>query len=294
MIRTDENTVNSGLDLGNELDYMLDRSYTAASRLNYQFYLWKESLQFNLHPSIPLPKNDSTPIRIADIATGSGIWLFDLLRDPVVSRYRSLQLDGFDIDLKNAPVADWLPPKITLREFDIFGEIPPDLIGKYDVVHMRLLVLVVQKSDPLPVIERVFQMLKPGGYIQWDDLNYPDSKVVRSKTMFSSPVHDSFLEFVQSKGRNDWIMDLPHHLMERHGGFEDAQLFNYTDRPDLYKANGDQYILFLEELSARLKTGGKLEDGRNLDRMILGLAEESKLGVGLSMHRAVCVARKRV
>lgn len=31
--------INSGFNLGNELDYMLDRSYTAASRLNYQFYL---------------------------------------------------------------------------------------------------------------------------------------------------------------------------------------------------------------------------------------------------------------
>lgn len=293
MTRTDENTISSGFDLGNELDYMLDRGYTAASRLNYQFYLWKESLQFNLHPSIHLPKNDSTPLRIADVATGSGIWLFDLLRDPAVNRYRSLQLDGFDIDLKNAPVTDWLPPTITLREFNIFDELPNDLVGQYDVVHMRLLVLVVQKSNPLPIIEKVFQMLKPGGYIQWDDLNYPDSKVVKSKALTPSPAHDSFLEFVQSNGRNDWIMDLPNHLTQGHGGFEDAQLFNYTDRPELYKANGDQYILFLEELSARLKIGGKVEDGRNLDRMIRGLAEESKQGVGLSMHRAVCVARKR-
>ncbi|KAB8076139.1 hypothetical protein BDV29DRAFT_170835 [Aspergillus leporis] len=295
MARTEESTISSGFDLGNELDYMLDRSYTAASRLNYQFYLWKDSLHFNLHPTIPLPKNDSTPIHIADVATGTGIWLFDLLRDPVTSRYRSLQLDGFDIDLKNAPGAEWLPPTVTLRELDLFDEVPSDLIGQYDIVHLRLLVLVVQKSDPLPIIQKVFQMLKPGGYIQWDDLDYPDSTVVRSKALSSAstPAHNSFLEFVKSNGRNDWIMDLPNHIMGRHGGFEDAQLFHYTDRPEMYKANGDQYILFLEELSARLKRTGKTDDTRNIDRMIRGLADESKLGVGLSMHRVVCVARKK-
>lgn len=62
--------INSGFNLGNELDYMLDRSYTAASRLNYQFYLWKDTLRFNLHPSIQLPKDESTPVRIADLALG--------------------------------------------------------------------------------------------------------------------------------------------------------------------------------------------------------------------------------
>lgn len=302
MTGINESTVNSGFNLGNELDYMLDRNYTAASRLNYQFYLWKDSFQFNLHPSILLPQNnnnnnDSNPIRIADVATGTAIWLCDLIRDPAVSQYsssQSLQLDGFDIDLKNAPPAEWLPPTITLREWNIFDEVPDDLIGKYDVVHLRLLVLVVQNSDPLPIIRNIFKMLKPGGYIQWDDLNYPDSLVVKSqKAHRLTPAHDAFLTFARSNGRNDWVLDLPKHLMEGHSGFEDAQLFHYKDRPELYKANGDQYILVAEEFSARLKAAGNFDDARNIDEMVRGLAEESKQGVGLSMPRVVCVARKK-
>ncbi|GIJ84793.1 hypothetical protein Asppvi_003644 [Aspergillus pseudoviridinutans] len=296
MTKIDNSTINSGFNVGNELEYMLDRSYTAASRLNYQFYLWKDTLQFNLHQSIQLPKSDSTPIRIADLATGTGIWLLDLLRDPVVTQYTSIRLDGFDIDLTNAPPPEWLPSPITLRQLNIFDNIPSYLRGKYDVVHLRLLVLVVQNSDPLPIIHKVHQMLKPGGYIQWDDLNYPDSEIVKGNIMgdVATPAHDAFLRFAQSNGRNDWVLDLPHHLMSRHGGFEDAQLLNYTDRPELRKANGDQYILVMEEFSARLKCVGKAEDARNIDLMIRGLAEESRLGVGLSMPRAVCVARKKV
>ncbi|GFF41294.1 hypothetical protein IFM61606_05090 [Aspergillus udagawae] len=291
-----DNITKSGFNLGNELDYMLDRSYTAASRLNYQFYLWKDSLQFNLHPSIQLPKDDSTPVRIADLATGTAIWLLDLLRDPAVTRYASIRLDGFDIDLANAPLPEWLPPPITLRQLSIFETVPSDLHGKYDVVHLRLLVLVVQNSDPLPIINQAYQMLKPGGYIQWDDLNYPDSEVVKGNAMsdVATPAHDAFLRFAQSNGRNDWVLDLPYHLMSRHGGFEDAHLCNYTDRVELRKANGDQYILVMEEFSARLKCAGKMDDALNIDLMIRGLAEESRLGVGLSMPKAVCVARKKV
>ncbi|KAE8321016.1 hypothetical protein BDV39DRAFT_197985 [Aspergillus sergii] len=283
-----DNVVNSGFNLGNELDYMLDRSYTAASRLNYQFYLWKDALQFNLHPSIMLPQDISTPLWIADLATGTAIWLLDLLRDPAIAYYPSLRLHGFDIDLTNAPLPEWLPPPITLRQLDVFEDVPRDLLGRYDVVHLRLLVLVVQNSDPLPIIHRVHQMLKPGGYIQWDDLNYPDSEVVKSQAMgdVPTPAHDAFLRFAQSSGRNDWVLDLPYHLMERHGGFESAQLRNYTDRLEMRKANGDQYILVMEEFSARLKRAKKLEEAANIDVMIRGLAEESRLGVGLSMPRA--------
>ncbi|KAH3005934.1 hypothetical protein KXW60_004372 [Aspergillus fumigatus] len=260
--------INSGFNLGNELDYMLDRSYTAASRLNYQFYLWKDTLRFNLHPSIQLPKDESTP---------------------------SIRLDGFDIDLANAPLPEWLPTPITLRQLSLFETVPGDLRGNYDVVHLRLLVLVVQNSDPLPIINQAYQLLKPGGYIQWDDLNYPDGAVVKANALrdVATPAHDAFLRFARSNGRNDWVLDLPHHLMSRHGGFEDAHICNYTDRVELRKANGDQYILVMEEFSARLKRAGKMEDAHNIDLMIRGLAEESRRGVGLSMPKAVCVARKK-
>lgn len=212
-----------------------------------------------------------------------------------MARYKSIRLDGFDIDLANAPLPEWLPTPITLRQLSLFETVPGDLRGNYDVVHLRLLVLVVQNSDPLPIINQAYQLLKPGGYIQWDDLNYPDGAVVKANALrdVATPAHDAFLRFARSNGRNDWVLDLPHHLMSRHGGFEDAHICNYTDRVELRKANGDQYILVMEEFSARLKRAGKMEDAHNIDLMIRGLAEESRRGVGLSMPKAVCVARKK-
>lgn len=41
----------------------------SGTRLTAQHYLWKDALNFNLHPSIPVDRNSA---RIADVATGNG------------------------------------------------------------------------------------------------------------------------------------------------------------------------------------------------------------------------------
>lgn len=109
----------------------------------------------------------------------------------------------------------------------------------------------------------------------------------------STPVHNAFLRVVKSSGRNDWGLGLPYHLLERHGGFEITQLRNYKDQREMRKANRDQYILVMEEFPAQLKCAKKkLDDAHRIDLMIRGLVEESRLGDGSSMPRAVFVACK--
>ena len=66
-------------------------------RLNFQHYLWKETLGYSLHPSIQPLTQAST---IADVGTGTGYVLFSVdlhaIRQVVISRnrlaYRTLQL----------------------------------------------------------------------------------------------------------------------------------------------------------------------------------------------------------
>ena len=77
--------------------YMLDRNYTAAVRLNFQHYMWKAALKFNIHPSIPIPSLDQDA-HIADVGTGTAIWLAE-----VAHELPNVQLDGFDLDLAQAP-----------------------------------------------------------------------------------------------------------------------------------------------------------------------------------------------
>ncbi|KAF3480137.1 uncharacterized protein GIQ15_05484 [Arthroderma uncinatum] len=286
-----QNDVNSGFHLADGRGYMLDRGYFASSRLNFQFYLWKESLRFNLHPSISIPIESD--LRIADIATGTGLWLFDVARELPASA----QLDGFDISLANAPQKQWWPRNVTMREWNVFDDVPDALVGKYDIVHLRLLILVVENSDPRPIIRKAFKMLKPGGYIQWDDLNYPDTYVRRPSVSSSTqrtaatPAFDSLREFVYSNGRHDWVLELPEILSSE--GFESARQYNYVDRPDLAKANGDQHLLTMEEFATTLATAGNHQASEKIFNLIGEVYQESLAGVALSMPRVVSIARKQ-
>ena len=84
-------------------EFLLDRTHAVACRLNLQYYLWKEMLQYDIHPSIPISENAVT----ADVACGTGIWLIHVARE-----HPKAQLDGFDIDLTRAPFQQSLPSNV--------------------------------------------------------------------------------------------------------------------------------------------------------------------------------------
>lgn len=94
-------------------------------------------MKFHIHPSIPVAKDSC----IADIAAGTGAWLIDVAR-----QFPSASLDGFDKDLKQAPHDAWLPSNIKMKYWDVFDEVPTECIEKYDVIHLRLVILVLK--DP--------------------------------------------------------------------------------------------------------------------------------------------------
>lgn len=131
--------------------YMLDKSHSAACRLNLQFYLWKTAIGFNIHPSIPV----SESFTIADVAVGTGAWLLNVART-----LPNATFEGFDNDLSQAPHQKWLPQNVSMRHWDIFDEVPEDLVAKFDFVHVRLLVMVIE-GHPEGVIRNLFKMLKP-------------------------------------------------------------------------------------------------------------------------------------
>ena len=141
--------------------YILDRnrSHVAASRLNLQFYLWKNTLKFNIHPTI-LPSLSRNAV-IADVASGSGIWLIDVSR-----QLPKAQLNGFDNVLRQVLHQDWLSSNVKVRYWSILEDLSDALVGKYDYVHTRLLVLIVEDKNSGAIIRNLRKMLKPGGYLQ--------------------------------------------------------------------------------------------------------------------------------
>ena len=94
-------------------------------RLNLQHHLWTQSQQYLLHPGIPNVSRDE--IKVADIGTGTGIWLLDV-RNILPT---SARLHGFDINLSQCPPQSWLPNNVSMHILDIHDDLPTDLQGQY-------------------------------------------------------------------------------------------------------------------------------------------------------------------
>lgn len=113
------------------------------------------------------------------------------------------KLYGFDINLTQTPPREWLPSNVTLVHWNIFDAVPEDMYGRFNVIHVRLLILVVQNSDPSNIIRSLVKMLKPGGYLQWDDLYYPETDVKIASSSSKTSKSDELRTMVYSQGRHD-------------------------------------------------------------------------------------------
>ncbi|KAG4032390.1 hypothetical protein MFRU_007g02940 [Monilinia fructicola] len=260
-----------------------DRSHAAACRLNLQFYLWRDALGFNIDPSI-LPSLSKESV-IADVASGTGIWLIDVSR-----QFPEAQLDGFDIVLRQSPHPAWLPPNVDVKYLNILGNIPDELIGKYDYVHTRLLVLVIEQKNPRPLIRNLLKLLKPGGYLQWDELDFVNMSVKKVDPNLEAPALQQMKELSWAHGRHDWTIQLPQFLIEE--GFQNAKMEHFGDTPELTRAFNEQHLLTMEEFASSLVKLGNHEAASKYFRLIEEGYEESVAGAAFCVPRIVCVAQK--
>ena len=132
--------------------YMFMRAHQDSARLVTQHWVWLHRLRYVLHPTIPI---SDEPLKIADIGTGNAVWLIELL--PHLPE--TTQLDGFDISADYFPVKEWLPSNVKLELLDALGDLPEHLVGQYDIVHLRTLVLIVRNNDPSRLLSNLIKML---------------------------------------------------------------------------------------------------------------------------------------
>ena len=92
---------------------------------------------------------------IADVATGTGAWAFDMT-DNVAG---TVQIEGLDIDLSKTPPRWWLPSNVSFKKFDLLNEVPDELIKRYDIVHVRYIVPLVQDAKFETILGRLSSML---------------------------------------------------------------------------------------------------------------------------------------
>ncbi|CAI6336597.1 unnamed protein product [Periconia digitata] len=258
--------------------------------------MWRAQLRYDLHPSIQIPSS-SEQIRIADLGCGNGVWLTSLATDPAWQT-KTVSFHGFDIQRTHYPAATNLPANVTLGYMDVFAEdIPQEHIGVYDVVHVRAFASVVKHGDPVPVLTTSFKMLKPGGYLQWDDL---DAGTFHAILPGSSKPSDALKEFFAVSAQAQKVgMGLEYGWLWRWGelfgenGFEIVEDERMEVRRELRDVMTTSYVLVHEHIARHGVVDGKLV-GTDADWAdVWGKArEEVAKGASLVTDLVVAVARK--
>ncbi|KAK1140230.1 hypothetical protein N8T08_010527 [Aspergillus melleus] len=267
------------------VDYVLERDMFEISRLNLQHFYMREIYGYLLHPSIP---TDNPNLRIADVASGSGIWLSSVSHQLP----STATLDGLDIAFDLAPPKAFLPPNMTLREWDIFSEVPEDLVGSYDVVHISLLAFVLRSVDIDHVMGKMMKLLKPGGYLQWleHDLlscqfkkSLPDNKTEALEELYKL----SIIHPVDSRFKPTWVSRLPE--IFRESGFTAVESDVKNPSPELIWPLHHCGLLVQERLVVKLQG---FEWAEKIKNLLPEVHAETKAGAAWDLTRVLVIGRK--
>lgn len=102
---------------------------------------------------------------IADVATGTGAWLFELTETlPQTTTYV-----GFDISSKGFPHTH--PPNISFEIQDALKPFDSEWHDHFDVIHIRLLLSIMTDETWAVIVRNVVPLLKPGGALVWFEFN---------------------------------------------------------------------------------------------------------------------------
>ncbi|TGJ80414.1 hypothetical protein E0Z10_g8351 [Xylaria hypoxylon] len=280
--------------------YRLGRDYAAASRLNLQHFMYKDAQGFLLHPVIQTNlrhKQESREtgskdlLHVADLATGTGLWLFDLVKSPEVNGL-DIQYHGFDISRALFPHDAWLPKNVVLSTSNMLEEPPQSLHGQFDVVHLRLVLSLIRSDSPKPIIQHIKMLLKPGGYVQWDELDpFNHYDVLTPNLDSTAPNMTATFQKIKDLADWSWIARLPETLLEE--GFQTAVQYPHEPAPEMFKAWAHMDLCLAEELSLNWN-GRDDEDGKAWRQLIPKAYEEADnaTGAGLRIRPTVTIARK--
>ncbi|KAF3187990.1 hypothetical protein TWF788_001453 [Orbilia oligospora] len=133
-------------------------------RLNTQHDAFVENTGHLLPPAIPDHGNLNA---VADIATGTGIWLTQL-SELLPS---TVTLHGFDITDRLFPDPPTIRKNVSFSLLNVLEPISETLYEKYDVVHIRGLSFVLKTEEWDVVVKNVAKMIKPGGFLVWNETN---------------------------------------------------------------------------------------------------------------------------
>ncbi|KAK0509510.1 hypothetical protein JMJ35_007904 [Cladonia borealis] len=270
-------------ELSNNPPYMLGRDYQASARLALLHCLNHASNGFLLHPSIPLANREN--LRVADVGCGTGLWLASLAREMPASA----RLDGFDISDQQFPRENIYGDNVSLSTLDIFKPLPRHVLAKYDVVHIRYFMGIAVNDSVQIAMDNLNAMLKPGGYLQWDE----------EDSLSKMPVFASKTDAAQAQLRwyirnrlwpnTEWINNIPAHFQQ--SGLHVIHHSSHPPLPLYRKPWTEDFLLAYAEVANSLEN----ENERLwFQDMHARTVRDAANGWNLDWELIICVGRKAV
>ncbi|KIM93553.1 hypothetical protein OIDMADRAFT_61482 [Oidiodendron maius Zn] len=265
-------------------DYVLGRDMHGSVRLDAQHLLWKIHNGYALNPKIAI----SPGMKIAEIGTGTALWLLDIA-DHLPS---TIELHGYDVSDGQFPPQTSLPRNVSLGILDAFGDVPPHLVGKYDVIHLRFWCCVVRGNDPSRLIRHAVTLLKPRGYLQWEDAHLGRNI---TKGIMAEEFGSVAQEFFRASDINyNWLGKL-----DKHVTVEGLEVIDYeigTFRPTLVPLCTSTYLTGHFELFQavpKLKEEGySIPNKKECENLLVALFSETKKGEVYHWPPVTLLARK--
>ena len=114
--------------------------------------------------------------------------------------------------------------------------------------------LPLRNTKPCPNLRNLIKMLKPGGYLQWDELDFHGIHVKTVDASLQAPDLEEVVKTTYSRGRQDWTLQLAELSSDEE--LQEAKLYYFGDRIELARANCEQHLLVMDEFAARLANVG--------------------------------------
>ena len=102
-----------------------------------------------------------------DVGTGTGVWPL-----AIAALHPQWHCMGTDVSSDQFPPLESLGPNVKLQVSDLRESFPKAMLGHFDVVHARLLLLAMEDQHAWTVaVNNLSTLLKPGGWLQWEEAN---------------------------------------------------------------------------------------------------------------------------
>ncbi|KAF2095539.1 S-adenosyl-L-methionine-dependent methyltransferase [Rhizodiscina lignyota] len=198
------------------VEYQLPNDEQELDRLDLQHHLFYLTLRGKLQQS-PLDELPYGVQNVLDIGTGTGIWAIDF-----ADRYPTAKVIGTDL----SPVQPvYVPPNCHFYVDDATADWNFD--APFDFIHGRMLVVAIKDWSAL--FRQCFDNLTPGGWVEFQDLNFPFRCDDGSAGPDSAALQWSY-KFVEGAAKLGIDMTAPNKFAQQLAevGFVDVQVERYV------------------------------------------------------------------